>query len=74
MLKLVRVHGKEHQLSSKEAIGGDMVSEKLKAAVIQVYYIFDCLTFDTKLPALVCQKSAIWSLMVPATNNFLVAI
>lgn len=29
-------HGKEHQLSDKEAIGDDMVSETLKAAVIQV--------------------------------------
>lgn len=36
MLKFVMVHGKEHQLSGKEATGGGMVSEKLKAAVIQV--------------------------------------
>lgn len=36
VLKLVMVHGKEHQLSAKEAIGGDTVFEKLKTAVIQV--------------------------------------
>lgn len=36
VLKFVMVHGKEHQLSVKEVIVGVMISEKSKAAVIQV--------------------------------------